>query len=558
MTTEQSRRLVRAAGLAAVVAAAFVGLTAGGGSSPRLAAAQKDKAAAAPRCRLKEKPTEGGELSPGINACRGCHTGADTGQATGFVQKYKSNEFILLNEAATWDENDVHSVAYANLSGPLGQKMEKRLGYKVAEAPQCLTCHSVDLHPDTPLKQKTFDDFATNDTGVNCTACHGLYERWQSEHYKEPTRKGQPIPWREKDPAYKFHRGMHALRNPAVKARLCTSCHVGCADEGKVVTHEMYAAGHPPLPPFELASFVECEPKHWAHPTDPRLAFFAQLADKTPDRAWPLYHFHPAAKEAYLARNLAAGAIASLEAELSLLATDAGAVATDPEASGMDYARFDCYACHHDLKYPSDRQARGYEGPPGRPPLKAWIGVLPEVVAKHAEGLDNPELKVTAAEFGPRWQAVRKAAVARPFGHPAELQQAAGKLAEWCDGFLKVLGDAPAPVYTPQQAERLLEMIAAAGGSPRWAADPEAAMQLTWAYLTLRADLKKPADEARLEELRKAVVVRVRDPEHYSNKETKKPYPVESYLQPRLQKIAAHDAAAFRRAFLDLTGGTRK
>lgn len=557
MTTEQSRRLVRAGGLAAVAVVGFLALTVGEGSVPRLSATQKDKAAA-PRCRLKEKPADPGKNAPGANYCRGCHSGADMGQAAGYVRKYKSNEFVLLDEATTWDQKDVHSIAYANLSGPLGQKMEKALGYNVARDPKCLTCHSVDLAPDIPLGRKEFKQFATNETGVNCTLCHGLGRNWQFEHSEEPTMEGEPLPWREKTPRAKFDRGMHDLRNPAVKARLCTSCHVGCADEGKVVTHEMYAAGHPPLPPFELASFVECEPKHWAYPTDPRLAFFTQLAEKSPDKTWPLYHFFPAAKEVYLARNLAAGAIAALEADLNLIAADAGAVASNPEAAGMDYARFDCYACHHDLKYPSDRQARGYEGPPGRPPLKAWVGVLPEVVAKHAEGLDNPELKAMAAEFGPRWQAVRKAAVARPFGHPAELQQAAGKLADWCDGFLKILGDAPAPVYTPQQAERLLDTIAAAGGSPRWAADPEAAMQLTWAYLTLRADLKKPADGAKLEELKKVVAVRVRDPEHYSNKETKKPYPVESYLRPRLQKIAGHDAAAFRRAFLDLTGGMRK
>ena len=71
-----------------------------------------------------------------------------------------------------------------------------------------------------------------------------------------------------------------------------------------------------------------------------------------------------------------------------------------------------------------------------------------------------------AKDFGARWdsvqigfvddprQAVRKAAVARPFGHPTDLRDTASKLADWCDGFLRVLKDTPAPVYTPQQAER--------------------------------------------------------------------------------------------------------
>ena len=73
--------------------------------------------------------------------------------------------------------------------------MEKKLGYKVSEAPQCLTCHSVDLTPDTPLKDKKLDDFATAEAGVNCTACHGLGRNWQSEHFDEPLQKGQPLPW---------------------------------------------------------------------------------------------------------------------------------------------------------------------------------------------------------------------------------------------------------------------------------------------------------------------------------------------------------------------------
>ena len=183
----------------------------------------------------------------------------------------------------------------------------------------------------------------------------------------------------------------------------------------------MYAAGHPPLPPFELAAFMESEPKHWGYPTDARLAFFKDFAAKNPKKTWPLFRFHPENEEAYLARHLATGAIAALDSELRLIAADAAAAADPKSDAGIDYARFDCYACHHDLKYPSDRQARGYEGPPGRPPLKAWVGVLPEVVAKHAEGLENAQLKAMAGGFAAKWAAVRKAALAKPYGNPAEL-----------------------------------------------------------------------------------------------------------------------------------------
>src|SRR5690606_4454004 len=39
--------------------------------------------------------------------------------------------------------------------------------------------------------------------------------------------------------------------------------HVGSPAEGKVVTHAMMAAGHPPLPSFEVASFSKKLPQHW-------------------------------------------------------------------------------------------------------------------------------------------------------------------------------------------------------------------------------------------------------------------------------------------------------
>ena len=39
---------------------------------------------------------------------------------------------------------------------------------------------------------------------------------------------------------------------------MCLSCHLGNAREGRVVTHEMYAAGHPPLPGFEHMGHIGC------------------------------------------------------------------------------------------------------------------------------------------------------------------------------------------------------------------------------------------------------------------------------------------------------------
>ena len=49
------------------------------------------------------------------------------------------------------------------------------------------------------------------------------------------------------------------------RTEVCSSCHIGDAvpEKHRFVTHDMYAAGHPPLPPFETAAFCNMFPRHW-------------------------------------------------------------------------------------------------------------------------------------------------------------------------------------------------------------------------------------------------------------------------------------------------------
>jgi hypothetical protein len=547
-----SRSLQRA-GVSAVVVAVVVGLTLGtasravptplGNPPPASKPGQPGCGNAVPG------PTRetAGDISAGIQACELCHIGSTKGQAAKFLKVYKSDEFVLLNESETWIQADVHSRATQCLTGPLGKQMSAILKYNVAEAPQCLTCHSADKSPNKPLAEKKYKDFATADGGVNCTVCHGLHERWQSDHFKTPDQEGQPLPWRTKTPEEKWSRGMADLRNPVLKATLCVSCHVGSAAEGKVVTHEMYAAGHPPLPPFELASYMEGQPRHWAYPTDPRLKFFASVAAE--DR-WKQYHFHPEKEESYLSRHFAVGAIAALRAEAEVLLAESESVIRGGD--GIDFARFDCYACHHDLKYPSDRQKRGYEGPPGRPTLRASVGIAASIAAKHATGVEAGGLKEKAAGFSEKWAALRKASVARPFGHPAQVRDAAKAIIEWCDSFLNVQCEAAVPLYSPEQAARLRGLIAeAATGSA--VADPEATMVLAWAYLTLSREAKVAWPGDRLQALAAVFPLNVRQEPYSIKGEENLPSPAR--FEPRMKALNAFDSATFRKAFLGLSPG---
>lgn len=480
------------------------------------------------------------DLSPGVSACPTCHSGADQKGMRLFVTTHKSHEFVKLDESVTWLEQDVHAIAFKALETPLAGRMATALKLEVTKAAECLTCHAVDLTPTRPPSEKRF--FTSQ--GVNCNGCHGLKEAWQLQHYKE-SADGKGIPWRASAPKEKGEAGFADLRNPSVKARLCASCHVGDPDAGKVLTHAMYAAGHPPLPPFELASFMSGEPRHWGAPHE--LPYFDSVpAEKT----WALYHFLPADKEVHVVRPLAAGTVAGVVAEARLLRADAEA-ALKPDGHTIDFARFDCYACHHDLRSPSDRQARGYaDGPPGRPTLRRGAGLLAGLVADHASGIDAGQFNTHAAGFADRWTALRRAAAAKPYGDPKRVKEAADDLIGWGEKVLGVLGDCPDPLYPKEQSERLRKRLAAAASDPAMA-DPEAAFCLTWAYTTLcrASEHDLPADK--LKAVGRAVPLAVRA-EPYSRTEGGRQSPISPQHRDRMKAIASFELKQFAAPFREL------
>jgi hypothetical protein len=540
--------------MAATVVAA--GLALGAGAQPPAApAAVQDTSPLVP----KDKD----DVSTSFTACKKCHNYAsrDDAKKDDYAIDHKSNQFVLLSEGTTWKQQDPHSSAFEVLESGLGKQMSDLLkanpAFKdgVSKAPQCLTCHAIDLAPATPLAAKTAEHFDGSE-GITCNACHGIRPAWQDKHFKDKGKgKDRYMPWRVTAPEQKEVDGLRNLRDPAVRAAFCASCHVGSAAEGKVVTHEMYAAGHPPLPPFELGTFMECQPKHWGYPIDPSLTFFTgsqfvEYADRAKAKIptnwqWDLYRFHPADKEVFMARSVVAGAVASLQAEMRMLAANAKEVAADPKADGIDYARFDCYACHHNLVANGDRQRRGYDGyPPGRPPMKAWLGALPGIVAEHADTL--PPLAGAGKAFQQKWAAVRKAALSRPFGDPAEVKTKAAEMAEWCEDFFKKSANGGQPLYTQAESERLMAAIGAAATSERWTADPEAAMHLTWAYLSLRHNGAPNWKEPAVERLAEVIPVRVRVGEYTRNN---LPVPASESIGPRLDLFGKFRAADFTGRF---------
>ena len=165
----------------------------------------------------------------GVDRCERCHQAPTQSD----IDK-RLTDFVLLNESKVWSQ-DIHSRAY-QLIDPANSPLSKQICDKlqiadVSQAQQCLSCHSNWLtgHERPPTYQR----------GVACESCHGPSEKWDMPH---------SLPeWRKKTVAEKDAAGMVDVRNPVRRAEQCFGCHIGNAAEGKIITHDMYAAGHPPL-----------------------------------------------------------------------------------------------------------------------------------------------------------------------------------------------------------------------------------------------------------------------------------------------------------------------
>jgi Cytochrome c554 and c-prime len=403
--------------------------------------------------RLAEvSPTQAGNARKyefwDVSTCIGCHQAPpDAGKKPAPY----NTDFARLSEYATWKTEDRHAQAYAVLKGPRGQRIGRLLGIDVTnvkEGAMCLGCHATNFLPG-----HEGDGFYLGD-GVSCDGCHGPAGRWISEH----SLKWQS--WRKLSPGQKAARDMFDVRDPWKRADLCTSCHVGSPAEGKVVTHAMYAAGHPPLASFELASFSKNLPPHWSD-----LAATKYFMNAREEKVRKDYRLETAryqhtmlvlAGSVVVARK--AMELLAARAEMGPLAHKYGASAGWPPPWLQDYfkqearkrwpeleigeklkamlkielpdkvaerwpevamAQSDCYACHHELKSPSWRQARGYHGRPGRPQFQSWSLTLAALTLTSEERQEHDSLL----------KGLRDAFDARPFGASGAVAAAAKKLA---------------------------------------------------------------------------------------------------------------------------------
>ena len=233
--------------------------------------------------------------------------------------------------------------------------MIKLMGYQDKDATTvdaCLRCHAVPEIGGVKM------DAGFLAEGVTCVACHGPYREWVGEHpdavvlrgLKSRVNQGPadvPKDWLDLTRQEKEElKGMTDLWDPVRRVEVCASCHVGNFKEKKVITHAMYAAGHPVLPSFEPATFSEFQPKHWQY-----------LREKAAVRQARLQPFDRLNLEHAELASISGPIL--LRESMRLFALEAKASRDDPErAAWPDFARYDCRACHHELKLETDGRGR--------------------------------------------------------------------------------------------------------------------------------------------------------------------------------------------------------
>lgn len=333
--------------------------------------------------------------NPEVQRCGVCH------YSPGNPFSQRDTDFCQLNETSKWLEQDKHAVSRYRIepwtlqqyaartqglpatalgdspgeSNLLSLRICQQLGYEVDSAQgyalfrdNCLTCHA-GFRSGGPTEP--FEKEVANHPGISCTYCHqsGPQQTWIDAHSSLHAKHA----WRLQPPEAKAQQGMRALVDTHSQADLCLDCHVGSHEKQMFVTHAMYAAGHPPLPGVELQQFIASMPAHWRTHRELTSSF----RDDATREAYYSINFPNVAAHPGLdtiqgtfwdTRGMLIGAVEAARKSVSL-------VANSGEQFG-DYAMYDCAACHHELKLPSNRQQRGYVGAPGRPRLTEWPSPL--------------------------------------------------------------------------------------------------------------------------------------------------------------------------------------
>ena len=321
----------------------------------------------------------------GLKECAACHSAPSP-----IYKALGVTRFVRLVEANEWLERDKHAYAYQLVRQDLSEgelKKEERKSNKLSVditsklkwaagdgnfEKQCLSCHVG--RSATEPSSKLDVQF-----GVQCESCHGPGSEYTKlEHH-------QQVSWRAKTPEQKSELGMWDLSSPSTAAAVCLSCHLGNIDEGRFVSHDMYAAGHPVLPPFDLQVFLDAMPPHWRTLQEkPSFEKQAEYNRVHFDIAGNTDEIQLAIKGSYdkTRRSMIGGLVAN---DLGIELIHQGAA--QPNTWG-DYSIYNCMGCHQELRKNST-QVRPESRIPGRPFPANWLTL--EYPAIHVSSRDTHE-----------------------------------------------------------------------------------------------------------------------------------------------------------------------
>lgn len=479
-------------------------------------------------------------------------------------EKLTNDSWVLLDEIKIWISADRHSQSFTALKNERSIHMGKLLGVEeIHRDKRCLACHTgfplSAMGDDPRLMSAELGDTLKVAQGVSCEGCHSssgdsatnpeVNKGWYVPHVNKDT-------WRFLSSKDKFEKyGFSDIRSPSARTKLCLSCHLGNAAEGKVVTHEMYAAGHPPLPGFEMETFAQQMPKHWrdfhdkAEPV--RQEFLKKNADDIYGRdTYKLDNLH---QTNVVLVSALVGFSENLKLASSLANEQLAVPVTKPDFPELSL--FECYACHHDLKDRSWRQRRTLHGAPGRPMLRAWPTVLAKLALKRLGG--------PAEELDQKMAAVNKLLSDQPFGRRDGWAAAVKPVTEWLDQQAQLLERKP---IAQAEGLQLLRDIVAVADSELW--DYDSARQLVWATQVLRRELSTkstPEDvkalvaamDAELGSVEKLFALNLLDGQKAQQLvpgSTKTREVTEVDLTKSLKPIGAYDAFEFREKFHAIAG----
>ena len=235
-----------------------------------------------------------------------------------------------------WFDLDPHAHAYTSLLTEASERIVSKLvgeewkassqSYRDFLNAKCVSCHANENAPET---QRVL--------GADCQVCHGSADAWGSQHYSSE--------WKALGRNRFDDTQMSNVESFLSRAKICSSCHIGELNRtngssvglDREVDHRMMAAGHPPMH-FDFEVYSRRYPVHW------------DTTEETIGLGSPIG-----------LERWRTGKITAAITKLNQLAARADR-STGQSANTNDWpelTEYSCTSCHHSLKQPSWRPARG-------------------------------------------------------------------------------------------------------------------------------------------------------------------------------------------------------